>query len=181
MSELIDDATKTELIDILSHLEDPVTLLVFVDADPEFVSEAVVRCRLSAVQYSGSETPEVCSASPVPAVKVIAVGEDFGWNEAERYRGAVSALLLDTYVAGVAGGTSQTFSWGSIDHVPGWVPVMVAGGLTPDNVGACIRTLRPFAVDVSSGVEASPGIKDRDRLVAFFHAVDEADQEVGTR
>lgn len=149
---------------------------VFVDADPVFVEDAVSRCGLTAVQLCGSESPEYCSLVSVSVIKVVPVGTDFGFGMAEPYRGHAAALLLDTFVAGKAGGTSQTFSWHSTGEAPGWASFFVAGGLDPENVGEAIAAMRPFAVDVSSGVESSPGIKDHDRIAAFCAAVRAADQ-----
>jgi phosphoribosylanthranilate isomerase len=150
---------------------------VFVDAPLEHISEAIRVCGLTAVQLSGSESPEQCDAVPAPVVKVVHVGTDFPLETLEPYRGHAAALLLDTYVTGKAGGTSQTFDWQATGDLPGWAPSFVAGGLNPDNVGACIRALHPFAVDVSSGVEASSGIKDHVKMAAFCAAVRTADQE----
>ena len=152
---------------------------VFVDAKSEDVKDAVRACGLHALQFSGHESPEACSAAPLPVIKAVPIGTDFGIEGAEPFRGHVAALLLDTYVPGKAGGTSQTFNWRSLGVVSGWAPSFVAGGLTPDNVGACIDALRPFGVDVSSGVERSPGVKDHQKVSAFCAAVRAADQEVG--
>ena len=113
----------------------------------------------------------------MPVIKVLAVGTDFDFESAEPFRGHAAALLLDTYVAGKAGGTSQTFDWQQAGEPPEWAPCFVAGGLNPDNVAEAIRALRPFAVDVSSGVEASPGIKDPRKIAAFCAAVRAADVE----
>lgn len=154
---------------------------VFVDAGLEEIREAVVACGLSAVQLCGNESPEVFDLLGIPAMKVVKVGMDFGWEAAEPYRGHAAALLLDTYVAGKAGGTSQSFSWNSIGEAPGWAPTFCAGGLTPGNVREAIAALRPFAVDVSSGVESSAGIKDPEKIFAFCAAVRSADEEVYTR
>ena len=93
------------------------------------------------------------------------------------YRGNAAALLLDTFVPGKAGGTSQTFHWQSIGEVPGWAPLFIAGGLNPDNVAQAVGILRPYAVDVSSGVESSPGIKDHHKIEVFCAAVREADRK----
>jgi phosphoribosylanthranilate isomerase len=154
---------------------------VFVDASPDEISRAVEACSLSAVQFSGGELPEDVDVAPVPVIKAIGIGTDFGLERAEPYRGHAAALLLDTYVAGKAGGTSQSFSWHSVGAVPGWAPCFVAGGLSADNVSECIATLRPFAVDVSSGVESSPGVKDAEKIAAFCAAVRAADEKVGSR
>ena len=152
---------------------------VFVDAERHDIEMAVRGCGLHVLQFSGHESPEACSAAPLPVLKMVPIGMDFGIEGTEPFRGHVAALLLDTYVPGKAGGTSQTFSWRSLDGLPGWAPSFVAGGLTPDNVGACIAALRPFGVDVSSGVERSPGVKDHQKVSAFCAAVRAADQEVG--
>jgi phosphoribosylanthranilate isomerase len=151
---------------------------VFVDPSVEEVGAAVAGCGLAAVQLSGHESPALCDALSVPVVKVMHIGTDFDLQEAEPFRGHAAALLLDTHIAGKAGGTSQTFDWPSFGMLPGGVPTFVAGGLHSQNVAACIAALHPFAVDVSSGVEASPGIKDPDKIAAFVAAVRDADQEV---
>lgn len=151
---------------------------VFVDADREFVDRVVEAVGLTSVQFSGSESPEECSGHVVSVVKMIAVGTDFDIRAVEPYRGQATAFLLDTYNSQRAGGTSQTFAWHSIGELPGWASFFVAGGLTPGNVGDAIRVLAPFAVDVSSGVEVAPGVKDHEKIRAFCAAVREADGEV---
>ena len=152
---------------------------VFVDARIEEIEDAVRRCGLTAVQFSGHESPADCDAVSVPVVKAFGVGTDFGLEDVEPFRDHAAALLLDTYLAGKAGGTTQVFDWQSLGAVPGWALVYVAGGLNPDNVGECVAVLRPYAVDVSSGVEARPGTKDHAKLLAFCSAVRAADLEVG--
>lgn len=150
---------------------------VFVDPDISFVEDAVRACGLTAVQLSGDETPEFCASLKLPVVKALHVGEGFSWDQAEPYRQRVAALLLDTYVAGLAGGTARPFRWHEVGKLPAWAPVFVAGGLTPGNVAECARALRPFAVDVSSGVEISPGVKDAEKIRKLCEAVREADAE----
>ncbi len=150
---------------------------VFVDADPEFVASAVAAASLTAVQFSGSESPEQCAAAPVPVIKVIAVGTDFDWRDAEPYRGHAATLLLDTYDPQRAGGTSRTFAWRDVGESPGRAPIFVAGGLSAYNVGEAIDALSPFGVDVSSGVETSPGVKCHAEIDAFCAAVRLADEE----
>ena len=149
---------------------------VFVDAAVSDIEEAIAACGLTAVQLSGAEPPEICSAISVPVLKAIHVGTLFDAQVAEPYRGHAAALLLDTLVTGKAGGTAQTFDWQHM-ALPGWAPSFVAGGLNSINVGVCIAALRPFAVDVSSGVEAAAGIKDPEKIAAFCAAVREADLE----
>lgn len=151
---------------------------VFVDAEAAFVRQAVERCGLTAVQLHGAEPPDFCDEVPVPVVKTIKVGTGFGWEAAEPYRGHVAALLLDTDSRKGSGGTGETFAWQLVTSTPEWAPVVVAGGLNPVNVGAAIKLLAPFAVDVSSGVEERPRCKDRHRVEAFISAVRAADEEV---
>lgn len=151
---------------------------VFVDAEPGFVDEAVRVAGLTSVQFSGRESPQACSAAGLPVIKAVPVGTDFGWEAVEPYRGHASALLLDTYDPQRAGGTSRAFDWRRTGEPPGWAPCFVAGGLNPDNVGSAIRILRPYAVDVSSGVESSPGVKDQEKIHAFCAAVRSTDEEV---
>ena len=150
---------------------------VFVDASLDEIIEAVEVCGLTYVQLSGRESPAFCDTVPVPVMKAVHVGTDFGLKDIEPYRDHAAALLLDTLVPGKAGGTSQTFSWQAIGDIPGWALFFVAGGLNPQNVSACIATLHPFGVDVSSGVETSPGIKDPACIEAFCAAVRAADSE----
>jgi phosphoribosylanthranilate isomerase len=151
---------------------------VFVDADAAFVAEAVARLGLGAVQFHGSETPEACAAAPVPAIKAFRIGPAFSAAAVAPYEGAVSAVLFDAFVAGVAGGTGRTFPWReAAAAVPEWAPLVLAGGLASGNVGAAVAALHPFAVDVSSAVEVSPGVKDPARMLSFVAAVRAAEEE----
>ena len=166
---------------VLADVPPPVARVgVFVDAEPGFVQRAVEACGLTAVQFSGHESPQACDDVSVSVIKALGVGTGFGLDDAKPFRGHAAALLLDTLVAGKAGGTSQVFDWQAIGGLPEWASFFVAGGLRPDNVGACIRALWPFAVDVSSGVESSPGIKDHDKINAFAAAVRAVDEEVAS-
>jgi phosphoribosylanthranilate isomerase len=157
----------------------------FVTAVGVFVNSAVdeVRRTLDATgcalaQLHGDESAEFVEAlSPSRVIKAIRVGSDAG-HACERYRKA-RAILLDTYVRGQAGGTGQRFdpSVAAALVWDGW-RVIVAGGLTPENVGEVVRTVRPYGVDVSSGVESSPGHKDSKKVTEFLAAVRAADREV---
>lgn len=151
---------------------------VFVDADAAFVAQAVERLGLHAVQFHGDEPPEVCAAAPAPVIKAVRVGGAADLAAAEAYRGSVAALLLDARVPGARGGTGVAFDWQAVaSAVPSWAPVVVAGGLRPDNVGDAIRVLAPYAVDVSSGVEREPGVKDAGAIKEFIAAVRAADEK----
>lgn len=150
---------------------------VFVDADEAEVREATARLGLHAVQFHGAETPEVCRRAPAPVIKAVRVGERIDAAEVERFRGSVAAVLLDTLVPGAHGGTGEAFCWQAVSALPEWAPVVLAGGLTADNVAAAIAALAPYAVDVSSGVEEAPGLKDASKIHAFIAAVRAADEE----
>lgn len=148
---------------------------VFVDAPATEIEIAVRDCALTAVQLCGDESPELCASLPVPVIKVFQVAADFDSAVLEPYRGAVRALLFDASVMGQAGGTGRVFDWHALGGLPDWVPSIIAGGLKASNVQACIAALRPCAVDVSSGVETSPGVKDARKMLAFCSAVRAAD------
>ncbi len=150
---------------------------VFVDADPEYVAEAVARIGLTAVQFHGSETPEQCAAAPVPVIKALRVGTEFDYVSVEPFQAQVAALLLDTYDSQQAGGTGKQFEWNLVTELSGRALVFLAGGLTPLNVAQAIAVVHPFAVDVSSGIELSPGVKGHELMHAFAAAVREADEK----
>jgi phosphoribosylanthranilate isomerase len=150
-------------------------IAVFVDAPADEVADVARGLRLSAVQLHGSESPEYCASMPVPVIKAFRIGPGFDPSVMGPYRGVVASVLLDTLVEGTHGGTGRPFAWENLPPLPAIAPVIVAGGLRPTNVGAAIRALRPFAVDVSSGVEERPRHKDPYRLAAFVAAVRTAD------
>ncbi len=155
---------------------------VFVDAPVEEVAGIARQARLGAVQLHGSESlayldalRAVCPARIIKAFRVREFEDIFAVCE---YRGHCDAVLLDAYVPGVAGGTGQTFNWEHATAAKAYeVPVLLAGGLTPENVGDAVRQVRPWAVDLSSGVEAAPGRKDQEKVHALVEAVREADRE----
>jgi len=170
--------TLDQAADVLSAVPPLVSRIgVFVDPSLEELAEAVARLRLDYVQLCGDEPPELCEQAPAPVVKVIHIGTTFDVQSAEPYRGLVAALLFDTHVTGIRGGTGKVFTWQDLHELPAWAPLFLAGGLDPRNVGEAIRALRPYAVDVSSGVESSPGHKDHGRVQAFTAAVRAADSD----
>lgn len=144
---------------------------VFVDPDPDEARRVAVHLGLDVVQLSGSEKPEDVARIGVPVFKVVHVRPESDLEaEIERYADVAEMLLLDTYRAAAAGGTGEAFEWSSAVEVAARYPVMVAGGLRPDNVAEAIRTVRPAGVDVSSGIETQ-GEKDPARMRAFVAAV----------
>lgn len=148
---------------------------VFVNEDPDVVTDIVRYCGLTMVQLHGQENIDYCRLMPVRILKSFAVNSDSDGSEMAVYSGVAAGYLLDTYHKSMAGGTGQTFDWNLIDglRIPG--PVFLAGGLGPENVGAAINAVRPFAVDINSGVETSPGRKDHAKITALIDAVRRAD------
>ncbi|MBN8249482.1 MAG: phosphoribosylanthranilate isomerase [Verrucomicrobia bacterium] len=147
---------------------------LFVDARPDAVRSVLERARLDTVQFHGDESPEVCRAfrDRFRVIKALRVRGPETLEAVAAYRGSVDAILLDAWVPGVAGGTGARFDWNlAVAAGQSGLPVVLAGGLNPGNVAGAIEQVRPFAVDVSSGVEASPGHKDPARLRAFLEAV----------
>ena len=139
---------------------------LFVDAAPEEI-EAVLRdVALDVLQFHGRETPEECRRYGRPYLKAIAMAEGVDVRAAEARYASAQGLLLDTHQKGRPGGTGQVFDWGRIPAGLG-KPVILAGGLSPANVAAAIDQVRPYAVDVSGGVESAPGIKDERRMREF--------------
>jgi phosphoribosylanthranilate isomerase len=145
---------------------------VFVDAPRTALARAADEAGLDVLQLHGSETSADCADLPRRCLKALRVGPGFRHDEVDAFAGVASGILLDTRAAGSPGGTGRSFDWGLVRDVRGRVPFLVlAGGLTPDNVGDALRAVLPDAVDVSSGVESAPGRKDPDKLRAFVAAV----------
>ena len=146
------------------------TVGLFVDAEPAQVRAVLQELPLDMLQFHGQESPQYCAQFGRPYLKALRVKPGMNLVEyAVSFAGA-KALLLDAHVEGVAGGTGQTFDWSIIpQHID--LPVILSGGLTPDNVAEGIRAVRPAAVDVSSGVEAGKGIKDAALIAAFMQGV----------
>jgi phosphoribosylanthranilate isomerase len=147
---------------------------VFVDPERAFVEVVLREIRLGLLQFHGDEDPAFCAGFGVPYVKAVRVRQDLDLLQyASVFRGA-QALLLDAYVPGKHGGTGQTFDWSLIPpSLP--LPVVLSGGLDAGNVAAAIERVRPWAVDVSSGVEVDKGIKDAAKIAAFMRGVRDAD------
>ncbi|MHB1950772.1 MAG: phosphoribosylanthranilate isomerase [Acidiferrobacteraceae bacterium] len=151
---------------------------LFADAADDEIREVLKRLRIDLLQFHGQETPEDCRRYGAPYIKAVAMGNGADVGMAERLYSDSLALLLDSHVPGAAGGTGRVFDW---EHARGRgrKPVILAGGLTPENVGEAIRRVCPFAVDVSGGVERARGVKDEARMRAFVREVRRADEESG--
>ncbi|MGE4407324.1 phosphoribosylanthranilate isomerase [Pseudomonas sp.] len=146
------------------------TVGLFVNASRCELNELLEAVPLDMLQFHGDESPADCEGYHRPWFKALRVGngEDIAAQVA-RYPNA-SAILLDTFVAGVPGGTGERFDWSLIPPALS-KPLILAGGLTADNVQQAIAQVRPYAVDVSGGVEASKGIKDADKVATFIQRV----------
>jgi phosphoribosylanthranilate isomerase len=146
---------------------------VFVSAPADFVIQAISQCGLNLLQFHGEETPEYCVQFGVMSMKAFRVRDADSLKDLANYR--TDAWLLDAYSADKAGGTGETFNWALAAQARDLGrPIFLAGGLTPENVAEAVRQVRPYAVDVSSGVEARPGKKDHARLKAFIEAAKNA-------
>ena len=148
---------------------------VFVDASRDEMARAADTVGLDLLQLHGDEPPEAFAGLPRRALKAVRVGRGFKANEALRYAGQAAGLLVDTRLAGdtaMPGGTGVPFDWSLVKGLRAQVPFLVlAGGLSAENVASAIEAVRPDAVDVSSGVESMPGRKDPARVRAFVEAV----------
>ena len=149
---------------------------LFKDAEQQMIESVLEQVEIDLIQFHGSETADYCEQFNRPYIKAIGMkGAEhdvrFLLANVEKYQSA-KALLLDGHAPGEAGGTGESFDWASIAAVD--KPIVLAGGLTPDNVKQAIDLVHPFAVDVSSGVESSPGIKDKDKVAAFMQQIIES-------
>jgi phosphoribosylanthranilate isomerase len=160
--------------EILAWVSGPTPVGVFVDETAQAVNARCADVGFQMAQLHGSETPETCAAVTVPVVKAIRVTHDASAEQvlalAAPYLGVVDALLLDTHHTSLFGGTGESFNWRVARALTAEADVFLAGGISAANVAEAIHTMRPYAVDLSSSVEESPGVKDLDRLADFFDA-----------
>lgn len=148
-----------------------VTLVgLFVDPAPQQVESVLRQCSINLLQFHGDEAPEFCGAFGLPYIKAARVRADADLVQYLSPYSAAKGWLLDAYHEQLYGGTGASFDWNLIPQNLAR-PVILSGGLTPENVGAAVRQVRPWAVDVSSGVEASKGIKDAAKIAAFITGV----------
>lgn len=143
---------------------------LFVNADANTIKAIISAVKLDMLQFHGDETPDECNQFGMPYLKAIRVRPDTNLVQCAEDFSQAKALLLDTYTEGVAGGTGHMFDWNLIPKVLA-KPVILAGGLNSQNVAQAIRQVRPYAVDVSGGVEASKGIKDAKKIADFMQQV----------
>lgn len=153
---------------------------VFVNRDREEVEEIIRYCRLDYAQLHGNENPKYCErltrfAAPCKIIKAFRMADDLSADDFTPYNDHVRGFLLDTYQKGVAGGTGESFDWAMIERLRLAKPYILAGGLHLENVSLAIEAVQPYAIDVNSGVEKSPGEKDHDLVRDFVRKVRELD------
>jgi phosphoribosylanthranilate isomerase len=142
---------------------------VFVDADEDLVTRAIGDCSLNLLQFHGDEAPGYCAQFGLMSMKAFRIRDVESLTALPAY--PTEAWLLDAFVKGKPGGTGEKFNWDlALEAKKFGKPIFLAGGLTPANVAAAIEKVQPYGVDVSSGVEASPGKKDPAKVKAFIQA-----------
>jgi phosphoribosylanthranilate isomerase len=155
---------------------------LFKDADERQIESVLNTVNIDVIQFHGSETVEFCEQFSRPYIKALGMkgancDVNYLFAKAEKYHTA-KALLLDSHAPGEAGGTGEVFDWSMLTSSGALKPaIILAGGLTPDNVKSAIEVAHPYAVDISSGVESSPGIKDKTKVDAFMQQIATADEE----
>jgi phosphoribosylanthranilate isomerase len=142
---------------------------VFVNPPEDLVVSAITECKLGILQFHGDESPEFCTQFGVMSMKAFRIRDAESLRSLPDYK--TDAWLLDAYSPDKAGGTGETFNWDlAIEAKELGRPIFLAGGLTPENVAEVVKRVGPYAVDVSSGVEAEPGRKDHEKVRAFIKA-----------
>ncbi len=163
------------------------TVGVFVNADAESINRVVSRTGIDTVQLHGDEPPELVAGIDAPVIKAFRIRDEHWLDEIRRWldgveAGRLAAVVLDAYSPRARGGTGEAFNWQVVAEaraagaMAGLDPIVLAGGLTPGNVGGAIDLVQPWAVDVASGVEKAPGVKDLKKVEKFIRATREGDQ-----
>jgi len=143
---------------------------LFVDAPASKVSEILNTVRLDLLQFHGDESPAYCGQFGLPYIKALRMREGVNVTAFAQAYSNAAGILMDTYQQGIAGGTGQVFDWSQVpQELP--IPIILAGGLEAGNVAEAIQSVRPYAVDVSGGVELSRGIKDAAKMATFMNEV----------
>jgi len=183
-SRFVEPAQAAAIVASLPPSVSPVG--VFVDCPVAEVSEIASTAGIEIVQLHGQESPEVIGAlRPLRVVKAFRLESSGAWARVVDYLAQAAmlgcppeAVLIDAYVAGIPGGAGQTINDDCLEGRPPLHHLILAGGLTPDNVGERIRRVRPWMVDVATGVECAPGCKDLNQVAAFVRAVKLADSDL---
>tara|TARA_A100001015_G_C14935052_1_gene690075 strand:- start:447 stop:1061 length:615 start_codon:yes stop_codon:yes gene_type:complete len=148
------------------------TVGVFVNSDVEHIQQTIDQCRLTSVQLHGQESPSFCLQFNVPVIKAIPVKTKDDLITIPQYKGIVSGILLDTKVENVHGGTGKTFDWGlALEAKEYDVPLILSGGININNISKALKMVQPYAIDLCSGVEKEPGLKDYHKMKALTEAL----------
>jgi len=162
--------TLAQAKDIVANLPPFVSIVaLFVDADPEEVRACINALPIDVLQFHGDEPAAYCEQFGMRYLKAIRMRENVDLEALTKEYSTASALLLDSYQAGIPGGTGQVFDWSLIEKIN--KPIILAGGLDSNNVAMAIKQVQPYAVDVSGGVEQSKGIKDKQKVSTFMQEV----------
>ena len=167
--------TPAKAAEIIRALPPFITAVaLFVDAGEEEVRSTLAQAPVGLLQFHGTETPAFCRQFGLPYIKTVKMKPGLNLLQYARDYHDAKALLLDTYVEGLHGGSGVAFDWGLIPRgLP--LPVILSGGLTAENVVDAVRRVQPTAVDVSSSVESAKGVKDAHKIAAFIKGVRNAD------
>ncbi|NQU66932.1 MAG: phosphoribosylanthranilate isomerase [Candidatus Marinimicrobia bacterium] len=140
---------------------------VFVNQSKFFIDQAVLDVPLTAVQLHGDESPEFCCQFDLPVFKAVRIQDRTSLSVLDDFN--VDGFLLDTFSDSQYGGTGKPFDWSILKDTPSSIPIILSGGLNPDNIMVAVREVSPIAVDVNSGVESSPGQKDHAKITDLFN------------
>lgn len=166
-------AVTLEQADSIVRVVPPFVTIVglFVDAGHAAVAEVLAHTRIDLLQFHGNEVPEACGGHGRPYIKAVRMRDDVDLDLLRERYSEATGLLLDTYQKGKPGGTGEVFNW---EMIPADIrsDIVLAGGLAPENIEGAIRQVRPYAVDVSGGVEREKGIKDESKIAAFMRGVE---------
>lgn len=161
--------------EIIDWVYGPKTVGVFVNRTAAEINDSVEEAGFSIAQLHGDESPDVCGDVNVPVIKAVRIGGGVSAADVgafiQLYRDVADYVLLDAYVDGLWGGSGAVFDWDLVRSLPDDVLVFLAGGIRASNVEEAVRRVAPFGVDVSSGLESSPGIKDFEKVDDFFDIV----------
>ncbi len=156
-----------DIVEEISLFLPPFVLLVgvFVNHDKPYIDAVVHRCRLDLIQLHGDEPPEFCRTMRRRVIKAFKISDCNDVDQIAAYQSSVSAVLLDTKVSGMEGGTGKVFDWGlAIKAKEFDIPLILAGGINSNNINKAVKLVNPYAVDLSSSVEDIPGKKDYNKM-----------------
>lgn len=160
--------------DIIEWVYGPQAVGVFVNRTPGEINTAVEEAGFALAQLHGDESPEVCADVEVPVIKALRIGPESTPEQVsvffDQYDTVADYFLLDSRSVGVFGGSGTTFNWELVSSRPDAKRMFLAGGIRAANVAEAVQTVSPYAVDISSGVESRPGIKEFEKIDAFFDA-----------